>query len=43
MNRISTLLKAVHVAAASLVFGVASAGAQASPPVATHWDTKLCQ
>jgi hypothetical protein len=33
MNRISTLLKAGHVAAAFLVFGVASAGAQASPPV----------
>jgi len=29
MNRISTLLKAGHVAAAFLVFGVASAGAQA--------------
>ena len=34
MNRISTLLKAGHVAAASLVFGLASAGAQASRAVA---------
>jgi hypothetical protein len=33
MNRISTLLKAGHVAAASLVFGLVSAGSQASPSV----------
>jgi hypothetical protein len=30
MNHINTLLKAGHVAAASLVFGLASAGAQTS-------------
>ena len=33
MNRITTLLKARHVAAASLVFGLASAGAQSSSGV----------
>ena len=30
MNRISTLLEAGHIAAASLVFALATAGAQAS-------------
>jgi hypothetical protein len=33
MNHINTLLKAGHVAAASLVFGLASAGAQTSHDV----------
>jgi hypothetical protein len=33
MNHITTLLKAGHVAAASLIFGLAGAGAQASHAV----------